>query len=67
MKNIFVIFKGLSIARNCLRPESAPLKDTFRPFYLLTLNKVLLLYRWCPIGWDGSIDPKFSLFFHLDW
>ena len=24
--NIFIIFKGLSVAKNCLRPESAPVK-----------------------------------------
>ena len=24
-KKIFIIFKGLSVAKNCLRPESAPL------------------------------------------
>ena len=24
VKSIFVSFKGLSVARNCLRPESAP-------------------------------------------
>ena len=24
--DIFIIFKGLSVARNCLRPESAPVK-----------------------------------------
>ena len=25
IKNIFLFFKGLSAAKNCLRPESAPL------------------------------------------
>ena len=25
VKSIFVSFKGLSVARNCLRPEGAPL------------------------------------------
>ena len=26
LKAFFIIFKGLSVAKNCLRPESAPLK-----------------------------------------
>ena len=25
IKSFFIIFKGLSVAKNCLRPESAPL------------------------------------------
>ena len=25
VKNIFISFKGLSVARSCLRPESTPL------------------------------------------
>ena len=25
VKSVFVSFKGLSVAKNCLRPESAPL------------------------------------------
>ena len=25
-KSFFIIFKGLSVAKNCLRPESAPVK-----------------------------------------
>ena len=28
IKSIFVIFKGLSVPKNCLRPESAPLSQT---------------------------------------
>ena len=27
---IFIIFKGLSIIRNCLRPESGPLNNTLK-------------------------------------
>ena len=26
-KTFFIIFKGLSVAKNCLRPESEPLKN----------------------------------------
>ena len=25
IKSFFIIFKGLSVAKNCLRPESAPI------------------------------------------
>ena len=38
IKSIFIIFKGLSIAKNCLRPENAPLislKCPDKPFPLL--------------------------------
>ena len=27
-KTFYIIFKGLSVAKNCLRPESAPLNDS---------------------------------------
>ena len=27
LKAFFIIFKSLSVAKNCLRPESAPLKS----------------------------------------
>ena len=29
-KVFFIIFKGLSVAKNCLRPESAPLRPIFK-------------------------------------
>ena len=38
----FLIFQGLSVARNCLRPEAAPLT-------ILTIKKGLL---WAAILWD---------------
>ena len=35
-KTFFIIFKGLSVAKNCLRPESAPL--TFDENLFLSLQ-----------------------------
>ena len=32
-KHFFIIFKGLSVAKNCLKPESAPLNAIFRIFH----------------------------------
>ena len=33
-KAFFIIFKGLSVAKNCLRPVRAPLKIDSAPFLL---------------------------------
>ena len=34
-KALFIIFKGLSVAKNCLRPESAPIiKQNFIKFVI---------------------------------
>ena len=35
-KAFFIIFKGLSVAQNCLRPESAPLMQEENRFYQKT-------------------------------
>ena len=39
-KAFFIIFKGLSIAKNCLRPESVPLIESGR--YLI---KMTIIYK----------------------
>ena len=44
-KAFFIVFKGLSDAKNCVRPESAPLK--YREIITVkavTLHKKLLLF-----------------------
>ena len=41
-KNIFLIFKRLSVAKNCLRLESTPLKD-LRNFILRIISVVIIL------------------------
>ena len=43
-KNIFIIFQGLSVVENCLRPESAPLKVQFISHCLM--NNLLGLHHW---------------------
>ena len=37
-KTFFIIFKGLSVAKNYLRPESAPLNNLQR--YLMSLDLI---------------------------
>ena len=34
-KAFFMIFQGLSVPRNCLRPETAPLKEDFKEDWIL--------------------------------
>ena len=41
IKNIFHLFKGLSVAKNCLRPESAPLSLNH---CLAEVSRVSLIY-----------------------
>ena len=39
MRSIFIIFKGLLVAKNCLRPESAPLNlEAVLPALKVTQN-----------------------------
>ena len=37
-KPVFIIFKGLSVAKNCLRPKNAPFRDLYfinlEPYFL---------------------------------
>ena len=45
-KVFFIIFEGLSVATNCLLPESAPLKSRFLltkelPFHSTTVKVIL--------------------------
>ena len=37
-KSFFIIFKGLSVAKNCLRPESAPLKEKHFSSFLIPVS-----------------------------
>ena len=56
LKTFFIIFKGLSIAKKCLRPERAPLtwfdkkvqiKNTkMETFSILVTNTNLTILRW---------------------
>ena len=38
-KAILIIFKGLSFAKNCLRPESAPLRVSLKLYLRLCLQR----------------------------
>ena len=42
IKSIFIIFKGLSVAKNCLRRESAPLKSNLKSQIFFKENKIVL-------------------------
>ena len=42
--HFFLIFEGISVAKNCLRPKSAPLKDHVK-FYVVFRGKNTLIYR----------------------
>ena len=39
-KAFFIIFKGLSVAKNCLRPESVPLTQFSNLYSLQTLEDI---------------------------
>ena len=43
MKSNFIIFKGLTVAKNRLRPERAPLISLTRAYYLDYLKIALLI------------------------
>ena len=44
-KTFFIIFKALSVAKNCLRPESAPLNQLREEVNFNLLNKSVELYK----------------------
>ena len=41
LKACFIIFKGLSVAKNCLRPESAPLRSFFCMWSMISFRATI--------------------------
>ena len=72
----FIIFKGLSIAKNCVRPQSAPLKTSIFEEHLWTAASVFLQHyqvaasiyrsiRWLLLEVSSKLD--LIVFINLRW
>ena len=46
IKRIFIILKGLSVAKNCLRPDSTPLRPAMKSNLGGSLQKIQAEFEW---------------------
>ena len=60
-KAIFIIFKGLSVAKGCLRPERAPLKKDPDTSVFLSVSSN---FSWQPF-YATPLDECFCMFLHV--
>ena len=58
----FIIFKGVSVAKNCLRPESVPLMSTF---FKCQFNYFPLICMWCSRSLNNKIDRLHERFLRI--
>ena len=48
--SLFIIFKGLLAAKNCLRPESVPLIKVPNVIFIFTKDDLTICNNCCPIS-----------------